>query len=191
MVNEGYRQIQVICEDTDVFVILLHHYHQQELSEKVPPVDVLMQYPPSAQTAISIPKTIESLSSTVVSSVLAAHVLSGCDTVPQLFGIGKKVIKLLKGPDNNANGIEQLGNIDPDIPWDQWSTGIEILSLPVPGRDYLHPGRDQYRYRDENENPAGTGISVIPAGTGTGIFPIFLRYSDRMKKIQIKPSRTN
>ena len=89
MVNEGYRQIQVICEDTDVFVILLHHYHQQQLSEKVPPVHVLMQYPPSAQTAISILKTIESLPSTVVSSVLAAHVLSGCDTVPQLFGIGK------------------------------------------------------------------------------------------------------
>ena len=38
MVNEGYRQIQVICEYTDVFVILLHHYHQQKLSEQVPPV---------------------------------------------------------------------------------------------------------------------------------------------------------
>ena len=87
MVNEGCRQIQVICEDTDVFVILLHHYHQQQLSEKVPPVDVLMQYPPSAQTVISIPKTIE----TVVSSVLAAHVLSGCDTVPlHLWSVWKK-----------------------------------------------------------------------------------------------------
>ena len=85
---------------------------------------LLMQYPPSAQTAISIPKTIESLPSTVVSSVLAAHVLSGCDKVPQLFGIGnKKVIKLLKGQDNNANGIEQLGNIDPDIPWDNTERG--------------------------------------------------------------------
>ena len=105
MVNEGYRQIQVICEDTDVFVILLHHYRKQQLSEKVPPVDVLLQYPPSAQTAISI-------------------LLSGCDTVPQLFGIGKKkVIKLLKGQDNNANGIEQLGNIDPDIPWDNTERG--------------------------------------------------------------------
>ena len=52
--------------------------------------------------------------------MLAAHVLSGCDTVRQLFGIGKKkVIKLLKGQDNNANGIGQLGNIDPDIPWDK------------------------------------------------------------------------
>ena len=81
-----------------------------------------MQYPPSARTAIPIPKTIESLP--VVSSVLAAHVLSGCEAVPQLFGIGKKkVLKLLKGQDNNANGIEQLGNIDPDIPWDNTERG--------------------------------------------------------------------
>ena len=93
---------------------------------------LLMQYPPSAQTAISIPKTIESLPSTVVSSVLAAHVLSGCDTVPQLFGIGKKkVIKLLKGQDNNANGIEQLGNIDPDIPWNNTERGCISFIISV------------------------------------------------------------
>ena len=56
--------------------------------------------------------------------MLAAHVLSGCDTVPQIFGIGKKkVMKLLKGQDNNANGIEQLGNIDPDIPLDNTKRG--------------------------------------------------------------------
>ena len=56
--------------------------------------------------------------------MLAAHVLSGCDTVRQLFGIGKKkVLKLLKGQDNNANGIEQLGNIDPDIPCDNTERG--------------------------------------------------------------------
>ena len=46
MVNEGYRQIQVICEDTDVFVILLHHYRQQQLSEKVPPVDAVSSIHP-------------------------------------------------------------------------------------------------------------------------------------------------
>ena len=40
------------------------------------------------------------------------------------FGIGKKKeIKLLKGQDNNANGIEQLGNIDPDIHWDNTVRG--------------------------------------------------------------------
>ena len=33
------------------------------------------------------------------------------------------VIKLLKGQYNNANGIEQLGNIDPDIPWDKTDRG--------------------------------------------------------------------
>ena len=56
----------------------------------------------------------------------------------------------------------------------QWSTGIEILSRPGPGRDDTHPGRDRDRDRDRNEIPAGTGISFIPAGTGTGtgIFPL-------------------
>ena len=50
MVEEGYRPIQVICEDTNVFVLLLHHYEQQHiLSNNVPPVDVLMQYPPYPQ----------------------------------------------------------------------------------------------------------------------------------------------
>ena len=56
----------------------------------------------------------------------------------------------------------------------QWSTGIEILSRPGPGRDDTHPGRDRDRDRDRYEIPAGTGISFIPAGTGTGtgIFPL-------------------
>ena len=52
----------------------------------------------------------------------------------------------------------------------QWSTGIEILSRPGPGRDDTHPGRDRDRDRDRYEIPAGTGISFIPAGTG--IFPL-------------------
>ena len=79
---------------------------------------------------------------------------------------------------NHVNGI--LGNKtdDPDfvdiISPHQWSTGIEILSRPGPGRDDTHPGRDRDRDRDRNEIPAGTGISFIPAGTGTGtgIFPL-------------------
>ena len=33
------------------------------------------------------------------------------------------MIKLLKGQDNNANGIEQLGNIDPDFLWDKTERG--------------------------------------------------------------------
>ena len=47
-------------------------------------------------------------------------------------------------------------------PPSQWSSGTEISSRPGPGRDSLHPGRD----RDKNKITAGTGIRVIPAGTG-------------------------
>ena len=74
------------------------------------------------------------------------------------------------------------------IYYGQWS-GIKILSRPVTGRDYLHPGRNRYRVKIKTRPVPHTGISVIPAGTG--IFPIFISYSVRMKKFQIKPSRTN
>ena len=30
MVNEGYTRIQVVCEDTDIFVLLLHHFHEND-----------------------------------------------------------------------------------------------------------------------------------------------------------------
>lgn len=54
------------------------------------------------------------------------------------------------------------------------SAGIEMLFRPVPGRDKAYPGRDRDRYRDENEIPAGTGIRLIPAGTGP--VPVFFEY---------------
>ena len=79
MVEEGYRNIQVICEDTDVVVLLLYHYDHHDLCSIDPPVDVMMQYPPSAPKVISVMQTINSLPSPpsgVVSSLLAAHVVS-------------------------------------------------------------------------------------------------------------------
>ena len=41
----------------------------------------------------------------------------------------------------------------------QWSTGIEILSRPGPGRDDTHPGWDRDRDRDRYEIPAGSIMS--------------------------------
>ena len=115
MVGEGYKRIQVICEDSDVFLLLLYHYQENELQGK--DIDILMHYPVTSIKATSIPNTVESLSPKLISSLLSAHALSGCDTVPQLYGIGKKTaIKLLKT--QNHDGIELLGNVDPNIPWE-------------------------------------------------------------------------
>ena len=120
MVNEGFNSIQVICADTDVFVLLLHYFGKNNLRHRLPPVDILMQNPATTTKAISILNTFDSLQPHVVSSLLAAHALSGCDTVPQMFGIAKKkVINLLKS--NRGREISlvlnYLGNTDPQLPW--------------------------------------------------------------------------
>ena len=48
----------------------------------------------------------------IVSSLIAAHALSGCDSVPKLFGIGKKtVVKILK---QNIS-LTRLGNTNSPI----------------------------------------------------------------------------
>ena len=90
MVSEGYRRIQVTCDDTDVFILLVHHFHAQELQKMQPPVEVLMQSTSYTSKPISIAQTVGSLLKDLIISLLAAHALTGCDTVPQMFGIGKK-----------------------------------------------------------------------------------------------------
>lgn len=120
LVNEGFTSIQVICADTDVFVLLLHYFRKENLRQKQPPVDILMQSPLSSTKAISIRDTCDSLPPFLVSSLLAAHALSGCDTVPQMFGFAKKkVLNLLKSERGSeiCLGLKDLGNIDVQIPW--------------------------------------------------------------------------
>ena len=116
MVDEGYANKQVICDDTDVFVLLLHHVKLDNPQKRQPPVGILMQST-STTEAISILNTLSSLPSHLVSSLLAAHCLSGCYTVPQMFGIGKKkVIKLLKSQVMFA--INNMGCTDTSISWE-------------------------------------------------------------------------
>ena len=125
MVNAGYKRIQVVCEDSDVFLLLLYHYQESELRKK--DIDIIMQNPATSAKAISIRNTIESLSPTMVSSLLSAHALTGCDTVPQMYGIGKEAaIKLLNAQDLDGMGL--LGNTDPNILWETIERGcIEFI----------------------------------------------------------------
>ena len=82
-----------------------------------------MQYPETATKAISISHTIKSLPPNIVSSLLAAHALSGCDTVPQMYGIGKKkALQFLKSQ-ADLYDIGDLGKTDPNISWETIENG--------------------------------------------------------------------
>lgn len=83
--------VSVIADDTDVFVLLLHHYYEQQLT-----VPMIMDSPVSGRTAIDIRSSVQQ-HSLILSDILAMHAISGCDTVACCFGIGKaKALKVLK-----------------------------------------------------------------------------------------------
>jgi hypothetical protein len=77
------RKMTVISDDTDVFVLLLYHYQRTGLS-----IPIYMESPIKGRTVIDI-STSAKKHSRIISDLLLAHALSGCDTVACYYGIGK------------------------------------------------------------------------------------------------------
>lgn len=81
--TQGTKCIKVICDDTDVFVLLLHYYAHSKLT-----CTVVMEGTSAQRGMINIGQTALNNAS-IVPHLLAAHALTGCDTVGCLRGIGK------------------------------------------------------------------------------------------------------
>ena len=102
-IDGGAQCVKVICEDTDVFILLMHFYYQYKWN-----CNVLMEGTSGERKVISIREATEKHKSNI-ESLVALHALSGCDTVPQMSGIGKKkaLNSLMKG-----NSLILLGNTE-------------------------------------------------------------------------------
>ena len=82
----------VVADDTDVYVLLLYYYQAECL--KVP---MKLQSTQSGRDVIDIANTVKNLQS-IISELLPAHALTGCDTVSMCHGIGKaKMLKTVQG----------------------------------------------------------------------------------------------
>ena len=95
------KTINVICDDTDVFVLLAHYFAEESLS-----VSLIMESTSRNRSSIDIGETVAKHSD-IVPQLIAAHAVSVCDTVVCYHGIRKtKVVKALSA------GIElnQLGD---------------------------------------------------------------------------------
>ena len=80
-----------LADDTDVFILLLYHYRQENST-----CPMITSSPIQQRSVIDIKNTVE-LHGSIVPDLLAAHALSGCHTVPTYSGIGKgTVLKVLK-----------------------------------------------------------------------------------------------
>ena len=91
-ISEGSTSALILCDDFDVLALLLHHLFPFERN-----VSVLMDTPKSQDRAVIDVMKTGRTHVDIVPNLLAMHCLSGCDTVPQLFGIGKKTaLKVVK-----------------------------------------------------------------------------------------------
>ena len=94
--------ITVVSDDTDVFILLLHHYHVNGLK-----IQLTMQSPIKDRTIVDIPKSVTQHEE-IIPNILPAHAITGCDTVAPYFGIGKgKIEKLLK----QGYDLSGIGNV--------------------------------------------------------------------------------
>ena len=80
----------LICDDTDVFVLLTHYFAEESLS-----VPLIMDLTDRSRSSIDIGATVAKHSG-IVPQLIASHAVSGCDTVSCYHGIRKtKVVKAL------------------------------------------------------------------------------------------------
>ena len=83
--------IKVVADDTNIFILLLYIYHTQQLT-----CDLLMSGTNAARSSSCI-KFTALLNTDILTHLLPAHILTGCDTVSYIWGIGKStVVKALK-----------------------------------------------------------------------------------------------
>ena len=93
IVKQGdVKSIKIISSDTDVFVLLCSNFSASDWSS----ANVFMETFIDNSKLTKINKSVE-YNKEIVPSLVAFHALTGCDSVPMMFGIGKaKGLKALK-----------------------------------------------------------------------------------------------
>ena len=86
--KEEGKQVAIVVDDTDVYMMLLYHYHVESLT-----IPMKLHSIQTGRACIDVTATVHMLKDTVL-DLLPAHALSRCDTVTMCYGIGKsKVLK--------------------------------------------------------------------------------------------------
>ncbi len=100
LASSGKVNITVLADDTDIFVLLLHAYKKT--------CHIVMAGTCPSRSSSDIKATAEKHPG-ILQDLLPAHILTGCDTVSYLWGIGKiTAIKVLK----SGLPLRKLGCVD-------------------------------------------------------------------------------
>ena len=81
------KSVKVICDDTDVFALLIHYVHTENIENTI-----IMQATKNGHPIIDIHEVIEKMIAEKLDTalILQVHALSGCDTVAAYYRKGKK-----------------------------------------------------------------------------------------------------
>ncbi|KAJ4918215.1 hypothetical protein JOQ06_000075 [Pogonophryne albipinna] len=100
----GASEVLVVADDTDVFVLLCHFVFEGDITGHV-----MMVSPVKGRSFIDINASVEK-NRDVMGNLLAAHGVTGCDTVATYYGIGKGVaLKVLR---SNVHSLSNVGDIN-------------------------------------------------------------------------------
>ena len=114
--------VTVVSDDTDVFLLLLHFTDSNNID-----TPVYMEATKGERTVIDIIET-KAKHSSLCSRLLAAHALTGCDTVSKMHGIGK--LTALSTLDKGMQ-LNLLGSLDSSMDDIIKQSGSFILSCYV------------------------------------------------------------
>ena len=109
-VNQGAECLSVMADDIDVYILLLHYYNQEELN-----IPMFMESSVHGKQTIDIRATAKEHAS-ILPNLLAAHGLSGCDTVALCYGIRKmKILKTLTQGNHSLSCVGDSNANWPDV----------------------------------------------------------------------------
>ena len=83
---EDKDSVKVIAEDADIFALLCHFYFEQKWK-----IQLFMQSFNKDETSFVCIKSSVERNKSIMPSLSSAHSFA-CDTVPGMFGIGKKTV---------------------------------------------------------------------------------------------------
>ena len=107
--EQGEECLSVMADDTDVYILVLHYYKQ----------------------TIEIRATAKEQAN-ILPNLLAAHGLSGCNTVAPCYGIGKiKIIKTLKQGNHSLSSLGDSNANWTDVVKQATSFMLACYGVPV------------------------------------------------------------
>ena len=148
-VEQGAECVSAMADDNDVCILLLHYYNQKELN-----ISMFMESSVHGRQTIDIRETAKEHAN-ILPNLLAAHGLSGCDTVAPCYGTGKmKILKTLK---QGNHSLICLGDSNANWPDVKQATSFMLACYGVPKLDSMTQARaNLWKTR------VGRGSSTMP-----------------------------